>query len=112
MRIVCSRDVAIPMSAVALGVAVLSALPVIVSPVVALLAIAALFCTVPVMVRWARRSVSPPIEGLPALDQEPAAADISVGAGIRTRMLNRAFHVRNEEAEDAADLARMEGDAG
>lgn len=97
--------------AVALGVAALSA-PLVIRSLVVLVGLALIGSSALVLVRWVRKSRPPRIEVLPALDPEPAPDRIIVSAGARARTLNQSINARNTEADDAADLSRMDGDAG
>lgn len=114
MSILFRRGVAIPVWAVwavALGVAALSA-PLVIRSLVVLVGLALIGSGALVLVRWVRRSRLPRIEVLPALDPEPPPEAIIVSAGARARTLNQAMNARDVEAGDAADLSRMDGDAG
>lgn len=113
MSILFRRAVAIPVWAVwavALGVGALTAPPPVTAALVVLLGLALIGSSALVLVR--RKSRPPRIEVLPALDLEPAPAGIIVSAGARARTLNQAMNARNVEIDDAADLIRMDGDAG
>ncbi len=113
MFVLFRRGVAIPVWpvwAVALGVAL--GAPVAIRSLVVLLGLALVWSGAVVLVRRLRRSRLPRIEVLPALDPEPPPETIIVSAGARARTLNQATNARDVEAEDTADVSRMDGDAG
>jgi hypothetical protein len=108
------RSVALPvwaLWAVALSVTALSA-PLAIRSLVLLLGLGLIGSGALVLVRRLRRSRLPRTEVLPALGPAPPPEAIVVSAGARARTLNQARNVRDLEAEDAADVSRMNGDAG
>ena len=63
------------------------------------------------IVRWLRPS-PPLVEVLPAVDQDPAPAGITMTAGIHIQTIEEAINARSLRADDAADLVRMDDDGG
>lgn len=89
MRVAFQHEQVIPVWAVALCAAALGARSRMTPLLTALLGGFVIASTAPAIVRWFRRSVRPPAGAFPAIDREPA---------------------RTRDANDAADLARMDDD--
>ena len=112
MLVAFKREVVIPLSAVVLCAAALSASPRMVPAVTALLGVVVAASTASALVRWLRSSRRRSVEVLPAMDEKPSRTGISLTAGARARTLEPAIRPRTQETDDAADLVRMDDDGG
>ena len=74
-----------------------------------LIALLWLSLTMPTMVQWLRTS-RPLVEVLPSLRQNPERARSLLSAGARFRTLREVVDAK--EADEAADLSRMDDDGG
>jgi hypothetical protein len=111
MAIIFHRGLAIPLWAVAFGAIALSTPPPVMPSLTVLLGIAVIAVALPAIVRW-RRASRPPVEVLPAVDQDPGGAAIIVNASTCTRSLAEVIDARIVKGDDAADLVRMDDDGG
>lgn len=111
MLIGFQRGLVIPLWAVAFGVVALSAPPRATPTLIALLGIVAIGAAMPAIVRRLRAS-RPLVEVLPAVDDDPVPAGITLSAGTRTRTLDEVIEARTRKADEAADLVRLDDDGG
>jgi hypothetical protein len=103
------RVLAIPLWTIGLAALVLSAPSDMRLSLIALLWLSLVVFTMPTMVQWLRPS-RPLVEVLPSLRPNPARARGLLTAGARARTLEEA--VDGREADEAADLFRMDDDGG
>ena len=111
MAFMFSRRLAIPVSAVAVGVMALSTTPSVMPSIGALLGVVVLGLALPAIGRWLRRSPGF-IEVLPAEGQHAAPPAALTAPGAWTRTMEAAASAHARTLADAADLGRMDDDGG
>lgn len=109
MLINAYRVLAIPLWTIGLAALALSAPSDMRLSLIALLWLSLLVSTMPTMVQWLRPS-RPLVEVLPSLRQNPERARSLLSAGARVRTLREVVDAK--EADEAADLSRMDDDGG